>query len=117
LAREERERPGSQLEQVLEHEPIAIEGKRNLLFLAGVVLVIIAEGQAWGTAPDPWPFGIQEGAMVALAFAAFPATPSRLRIANRFGFGPIVEVAVLFAGIFVTMIAPLVYLNAHGADL
>lgn len=117
LAREERERAGSQLEQALEHEPLAIEGKRNLLFLAGVVLVIVARGQAWGTAPDPWPFGLQEGAMVALAFAAFNATPSRLRIANRFSFGPIVEVAVLFAGIFVTMIAPLVYLNAHGSNL
>jgi Na+/H+ antiporter NhaD/arsenite permease-like protein len=117
LSREERERPGSQLEQALEHEPLRIEGKRNLFFLAGVVLVIVAKGQAWGTAPDPWPFGLQEGAMVALAFAAFHATPGRLRVANRFTFGPIVEVAVLFAGIFVTMIAPLVYLNAHGADL
>jgi Na+/H+ antiporter NhaD/arsenite permease-like protein len=55
--------------------------------------------------------------MVALALAAFNATPARLRAANRFSFGPIVEVAVLFAGIFVTMIAPLVYLNAHGASL
>ena len=36
---------------------------------------------------------------------------------NRFTFGPIIEVAVLFAGIFVTMGPALLILNAHGGEL
>ncbi|HEY4636186.1 MAG TPA: sodium:proton antiporter, partial [Rhodospirillales bacterium] len=49
--------------------------------------------------------------------AAYLATQARLRAANRFTFGPIVEVAVLFAGIFVTMVAPLLILNSRGGEL
>ena len=55
--------------------------------------------------------------MVALSLAAWFTTRPGVRHANRFEFGPIVEVAVLFAGIFVTMIAPLQVLNARGAEL
>jgi Na+/H+ antiporter NhaD/arsenite permease-like protein len=117
LAREERERPGSQLEEAMVHEPLAIQGALNLVFLLGVVAVIVARGQGWGTDAGPWPFGVQEGLMVLLPIAAYRTTRVELRAANNFGFGPLVEVAVLFAGIFVTMIAPLLWLNAHGARL
>lgn len=55
--------------------------------------------------------------MVAMGVGAYLATRAETRAANRFGFGPIVEVGVLFAGIFVTMIAPLLILNARGAEL
>lgn len=54
--------------------------------------------------------------MIALAVAAFVTTPARLRAANRFRFGPIIEVAVLFAGIFVTMAPALLLLNTHAAE-
>ena len=36
---------------------------------------------------------------------------------NRFGFGPIIEVAVIFAGIFVTMIPALEILGVKGKEL
>jgi len=118
LARDEIENPEEPLlEEMIEHQPLRIAGWHNFFFLAGVVLVIIGKGQEWGTTPDPWPFGMQEGMMLALAFAAHVATRDALRAENRFTFGPIVEVAVLFAGIFVTMVAPLVVLNARGASL
>jgi Na+/H+ antiporter NhaD/arsenite permease-like protein len=112
--REEAERPGSQLEQVMKHEPLRLEGRRNLLFLLGIVAVIAASGQGLGRGGAPWPFGVQEGAMAALAALAWVATPARLRHANDFRFGPIIEVAVLFAGIFVTMAPALLLLN-HSA--
>jgi Na+/H+ antiporter NhaD/arsenite permease-like protein len=35
--------------------------------------------------------------------ASWRATPPRLRAENRFGWSPLREVAILFAGIFVTM--------------
>ena len=112
--KEEEERPGSQLEEVLEHEPIRLEGTHNFAFLAGVVAVIVAKGQGWG---GVWPFGIQEALMAVLAAGAYVTTSSELRKKNRFTFYPIVEVAVLFAGIFVTMIGPLLLLNARSSEL
>ncbi len=118
LERDEIENPQEPLlEEMLEHQPVRIAGWVNLIFLAGVVMVIVGKGQAWGTAPDPWPFGVQEGLMAALAIAAYATTQNSLRVENRFTFGPIVEVAVLFAGIFVTMVAPLLVLNARGTAL
>jgi Na+/H+ antiporter NhaD/arsenite permease-like protein len=117
LAREEAERPGSQLEAVLEHEPLRIEGKRNALFLLGVVGTTYGAGSGVGTGGTPWPLGLQEGLMIALAGAAYAATPARLREANGFDFHPIVEVAVLFAGIFATMAPALLLLNAHAGIL
>jgi Na+/H+ antiporter NhaD/arsenite permease-like protein len=42
-------------------------------------------------------------------------TPAKNRVANKFTFGPIIEVAVLFIGIFITMAPALQILNAWGA--
>jgi Na+/H+ antiporter NhaD/arsenite permease-like protein len=113
LDREERERAGSQLEAVLAHEPLRVEGKRNLGFLLAIVVTIAASGRGLGNGGQPWPFGVQEMLMAAITLAAYLATPERLRRANAFGFGPIVEVGVLFAGIFVAMAPALLLLNAH----
>jgi Na+/H+ antiporter NhaD/arsenite permease-like protein len=117
LARDERATDDSLLEQMIEHRPLRIDGWQNIFFLAGVIGVILAKGADLGTAPEPWPFGVQEGLMLFFAVAAWYTTRPATRAANRFSFGPIVEVAVLFAGIFVTMIAPLLYLNARGDEL
>ena len=72
--REERERPGSQLEEVMEHEPLRIEGARNFVFLLGIVAMIYAAGSGLGSGGEPWPFGVQEALMAALALAAYAAT-------------------------------------------
>jgi Na+/H+ antiporter NhaD/arsenite permease-like protein len=114
---EELARPGSQLEEVQKHEPLVIDGKRNLVFLLGVVATIFASGRGLGNGGEAWPFGVQEALMAALAFAAYQLTAPRLRESNRFTWGPIVEVAVLFAGIFVTMAPALLLLNAHAVEL
>jgi Na+/H+ antiporter NhaD/arsenite permease-like protein len=111
--REELERPGSQLEEVQRHEPLAIGGRRNLLFLAAIVLVIYGSGSGLGTGGAPWPIGLQELLMLVVAVAAYAATPAAYRRENAFGWGPIVEVAVLFAGIFATMAPALLLLNQH----
>jgi Na+/H+ antiporter NhaD/arsenite permease-like protein len=109
--REERERPGSQLEQVMEHEPLRIDGLLNAVFLAGIVVAIYCSGQY------RWPYGVQEGIMLALTALAYGTTSTGNRAANRFTFGPIIEVAVLFIGIFITMAPALLILNAWGQDL
>jgi Na+/H+ antiporter NhaD/arsenite permease-like protein len=111
---EERERAGSQLEQVMKHEPLRIIGWHNLAFLAAIVLVIYAAGQGWGNGGESWPYGVQESLMFAVAAAAYASTKREIRALNRFSFGPIIEVAVLFAGIFVTMLPALAILNSWG---
>jgi Na+/H+ antiporter NhaD/arsenite permease-like protein len=115
--REELARPGSQLEEALQHEPLRIEGGHNVLLLVGIVLAILGKGQGWGTGGASWPFGWQEGLLVALALVSLRSTRAETHVANRFTFAPILEVAILFAGIFATMVAPLAILNARGSEL
>jgi Na+/H+ antiporter NhaD/arsenite permease-like protein len=117
LDREELRRPGAQLEDALKHEPIGIRGVHNCIFLAAVVLVTLGRGQGWWNEGRPWPFGPAEAAVAGLALLSWFTTSRAVHGANRFSFGPINEVAILFAAIFVTMIAPLHLLNAHGEEL
>lgn len=118
LNKEERERPGDQYEEVMHHEPLRVHGLHNIVFLAGVVVTIIMAGRAVDDAGhSTWPMGTQEALMVAMALAAYFTTASSNRTNNKFSFGPIIEVAVLFAGIFVTMIPALEILNVKGESL
>jgi len=112
--REERERPGSQLEEVMRHEPFRMHGLHNFLFLGGVIAAVIASGYGLGTGGEPWPFGWKEAAMAGLTIVAYFLTAEINRTRNGFTFGPIIEVAVLFIGIFITMTPALQILNAWG---
>lgn len=112
FGKEEKARPGSQLEEVLQHEPIGVLGTLNFLFLAGIVITIYLSGRL--TQGDPKYWGISELAMIGLAAAAYLLTPKSNRENNKFTFAPIIEVAVLFIGIFITMAPALQILNAWG---
>ncbi len=109
--REERARHGSQLEEVMKHEPLGVSGLANFAFLGGVVATIYLSGQL------AWPFGVAEGCMALLAIVAYYTTPRDNHTLNRFTFGPIIEVAVLFIGIFITMAPALQILNAWGQGM
>jgi Na+/H+ antiporter NhaD/arsenite permease-like protein len=111
LDREERARPGSQLEQVLVHEPLRVRGATSAVALLGVLVTIGSAGRA-AAGGLPWAVGVQEAVIVVLAVAAYIATPRAARARNAFSFGPLVEVAVVFAGIFVTMAPALEIVNA-----
>ncbi len=117
LNKEERERPGSQLEQVMIHEPLRVLGLHNLLLLAGVVAVIYAAGNGIGSGSGRWPDGVQEALLILLGTASLVSTPKQIHHSNRFSFVPIMEVAILFAGIFVTMTPALLIMNAAGSRL
>ncbi len=86
--------------------PLEIRGKENLLWLAGVVA-------AAGLLGTPW----REVAMVGLAAISYLRTDRRVHAGNHFSLHPIIEVAVIFAGIFATMIPALDILRHHGAAL
>jgi len=87
-----------------EGETWRFEGAVNLLFL----LVIIA---AVFLPPRPL---LREAVMLAAAAFSYFVTPRAVHEENQFSFGPVKEVALLFAGIFVTMLPALDYLTAHG---
>ena len=89
-----------------EVRPLRIAGKDNLVLLLGV-LAAVALLQA------PW----RELVIVGLALLSYFRTDRALHEANRFTFRPILEVAALFAGIFVTMLPALDLLRARGAEL
>ena len=114
LDKEELAKPGALLEEVQHHAPLRVLGRRNALFLLGVVAAIYGEGQGILNGGQPWPKGIKEGLMLAMGVLGFMLTPKSNREKNRFSFGPIIEVAVLFAGIFITMAPALLILNAWG---
>jgi Na+/H+ antiporter NhaD/arsenite permease-like protein len=117
LNKEEKERTGSQLEAVQKHEPLGIEGGFNILLLLGVVFTIYASGQGTFNGGVKWTTGIAEVILAALGLASYFGTKKSIHEANQFSFGPINEVAILFAGIFVTMIPALLILNTNGSKL
>ena len=55
--------------------------------------------------------------MVLTALGSYLATPKRIRTANDFTFGPLIEVAWLFAGIFGTMIPVLEFMEGSARQL
>ena len=85
--------------------PLSIEGKINLPLLGVVIGAVFL--------PPPW----REMAMVAAAAVSVWKTPAKVREENEFTWYPIEEVAILFAGIFATMIPALLILKARGAEL
>ena len=90
---------------VIEKQPIRIEGGIHIALLFGVVGAVFL----------PTPF--REIGMVGLALASMYLGPKEPRKKNSFTFGPILEVAILFAGIFITMVPALALLHTHGGEL
>ena len=82
------------------------EGLGNLFFLA-VILGAVFLGRP--------PF-LREALMLGAAAGSFLTTKKSVHAANDFNFHPLREVAVLFAGIFATMIPALDWLQLHAGQ-
>jgi len=103
-------------------EALKIEGTYNFLFLGGVVGSVLMSGMVdlgeinilgIHRAIQDW---LRDGLLVLLGVASLITTPIKLREDNEFTWFPIIEVAYLFIGIFITMIPCLLILKAgtHG---
>lgn len=109
--------------RITAREPLRIEGWHNLLLLGGVLAAVIVSG-VWHPGAVTL-LGVEQEisnlardlALLALLGASWWTTSARIRRENEYSWGPILEVAILFAGIFTTMIPTLEMLRAgeHGA--
>lgn len=74
-----------------EIEPLSLLGRRNIAYLLAIVPAALL------------PEGFREVALLAIALLSFFTTPKAVHEANSFGFGPIIEVAIIFAGLFLCL--------------
>jgi Na+/H+ antiporter NhaD/arsenite permease-like protein len=101
---------------------LRIYGWLNVALLGGIMLAVLASGV--------WKPGfsatlhhvtvelqnvVRDVVLLAIAWASWRYTNREYRIQNGFNWGPIVEVAKLFAGIFVTIIPVIAILRAGTA--
>ena len=89
------------------HEEWRFLGGHNLIFL----LMIL--GSVFINNP---PF-LREGLMVLAAVLSYFTTPKPVHESNDFNFAPIKEVAILFVGIFATMIPALQWMEKYASQI
>lgn len=103
-------------------EKLGLEGKVNILLLGGVVGAVLLSG-VWkpGIAITiyhvPWELQniVRDALLLGIAYVSWNLTSLESRLANGFTWFPILEVAKLFAGIFLTIIPAIAILKA-GTD-
>ncbi len=99
-------------------QPLKLDGMHNFIFLAGIVGAVLMSGVVdWGQVNT---FGVhrsvqdwvRDGLLILMGILSLVSTSRRLREDNDFTWFPIIEVAYLFIGIFITMIPCLLILKA-----
>src|SRR5262249_9276579 len=98
---------------------LRVSGTVNLLLIAGVIAAILAAA-AWRPGIGFAVYGTRsqvqnlarDAVLVLIAMLSLALTPNEHREANGFGWEPIAEVAIVFAGIFTCIIPVLAMLDA-----
>jgi Na+/H+ antiporter NhaD/arsenite permease-like protein len=88
-----------------EQQPLTVKGKRNLALLAAII------GAAF------LPPGFREVALIAIGLVSYFGTSKEVHELNHFSFGPILEVALLFVGLFVCLVPIEVAMGYLAKDL
>lgn len=82
-----------------------VTGMHNIIFLAIVLVAVFIQH----------PIFLREAIMIAAAAGSYFTTHSDIHKKNDFNFIPIKEVAILFAGIFMTMVPALEWISQNAA--
>jgi Na+/H+ antiporter NhaD/arsenite permease-like protein len=112
-------------EEVLPADPtpdtrrIGFDGAANFWLLAAIAALVLMSG--FWKSPISWtvlgtqvglPGLLRDAGLVAIAVLSFKLTAAQVHADNQFAWGPILEVAKLFAGIFLTIIPVIAMLKA-----
>jgi len=89
------------------HEKTEVGGMHNVFFLAVIIAAVFLENP---------PF-LREALMIAAAAGSYFTTRNEIHVKNDFNFVPIKEVAILFAGIFATMVPALDWLELNASSI
>ena len=101
-----------------EKVPLKLDGVHNFIFLAGIVGAVLMSGVVdWGDvnllgihrAVQDW---VRDFLLILMGVLSLLTTSVVVREDNEFSWFPIIEVAYLFIGIFITMIPCLLILKA-----
>ena len=103
-------------------ERIGFDGRINFVLLLVVVALVLMSGlwqsavvfDVFGT-PLPLPSLVRDIGLVGVTLASLRLTAAKVHADNQFAWGPMQEVAKLFAGIFLTIIPVIAMLRA-GVD-
>ena len=128
-------REGNRPEINVQSTSLHVDGLHNILFIFMIVGAVILSGvlpsvslfqdaagetlgiHIIGEVTLTYPAIIECVIILLAAFLSFKTTPKAVRLSNHFSWEAIQEVAILFIGIFITMIPALLILNTRGADL
>jgi Na+/H+ antiporter NhaD/arsenite permease-like protein len=101
-----------------EIEPLKIEGSHNFIFLAGIIggilfsgMVKLGEVNIFGI-HQSFENLIRDAILIIMGLSSLVSTKKEIRQGNEFTWAPILEIAYLFAGIFITIIPALAILKA-----
>ena len=83
------------------------DGLKNLFFLATILMAVFLSR----------PHFLREALMIGAAVGSYLTTRKEIHELNRFNFHPVREVAILFVGIFATMMPALDWLQGNAGQL
>lgn len=104
-------------------EPIRIRGSRNCFLLLIVIAAVAFINKGFiPQMADPdapiWLKYLREIVLISVAVLSYRGTSPRVRfVLNKFSWAPILEVCVLFLGIFTTMSPALIFMEQQAASL
>ena len=123
------------MKEIEKKEPIRLKGAHNIIFLAMIVAAVVLSGvlpgldmfktaegavkgiHIYGEVTLTYPAFIETVIILLAALFSWKTTKKEIREANHFSWDAISEVAILFIGIFITMIPALLILKTNGASL
>ena len=126
---------GLKVKEIEKKEPIRLKGAHNIIFLAMIVAAVVLSGvlpgldmfktaegavkgiHIYGEVTLTYPAFIETVIILLAALFSWKTTKKEIRETNHFSWDAISEVAILFIGIFITMIPALLILKTNGASL
>ena len=105
-----------------ERSVFSIKGGINIVYLLCIIAAVLFINSTYipemgeHDAPIHMKF-LREITLIAIALLSLLTTPKKIRQDNHFSWAPIVEVAYIFIGIFITMTPALLFLSANAQKL